>query len=79
MNSIITTSIIVSVVTGLSEVGKMVGFKKKYLPLLNLVLSTALGGLFLKYDLKLNLFVGLICGLIACGVFDQTKMFKKEE
>ena len=76
---IIGLTTIISTIIGVSEVVKGLGLNKKYIPVNNLILGTILGGLFFEEDLKLSLFMGLICGLIASGVFDQIKIFKKEE
>ncbi|SDY37716.1 holin [Bacillus sp. 166amftsu] len=71
-------SIMIAVVVGLSQIAKTIGLQTKYIPLLNLTLGIALGVLFLPQDLKMNVFQGIIIGLSASGLFDHTKILKKD-
>ncbi|MDA2645022.1 holin, partial [Bacillus cereus] len=43
-----------------------------------LTLGITLGVLFLSQDIKVNLFQGMIIGLSASGLFDHTKIVKKD-
>ncbi|WP_017154113.1 hypothetical protein [Bacillus bingmayongensis] len=71
-------SVMIAVVVGLSQIAKTIGLQTKYIPLLNLTLGIVLGVLFLPQDLKMNVFQGIIIGLSASGLFDHTKIFKKD-
>ncbi|MED3392648.1 holin, partial [Bacillus thuringiensis] len=44
----------------------------------NLTLGIVLGVLFLGGDIKTNVFQGIIIGLSASGLFDHTKIIKKD-
>ncbi|WP_410985622.1 holin [Bacillus cereus] len=74
----IEISIMIAVVVGLSQIAKTIGLQTKYIPLLNLTLGIVLGVLFLPQDLKMNVFQGIIIGLSASGLFDHTKIMKKD-
>ncbi|MED1091683.1 holin [Bacillus paramycoides] len=69
---------IIGIVVGLSQIGKTIGLQTKYVPLLNLTLGIVLGVLFLDGDIKINVFQGIIIGLSASGLFDHTKIMKKD-
>ncbi|QWS00223.1 holin [Bacillus cereus] len=71
-------SVIIAVVVGLSQIGKTIGLQTKYVPLLNLTLGIVLGVLFLGGDIKTNVFQGIIIGISASGLFDHTKIMKKD-
>ncbi|MEK5388787.1 holin, partial [Bacillus sp. FSL M7-1431] len=49
-----------------------------YIPLLNLTLGILLGVLFLPFDIKMNVFQGIIIGLSASGLYDHSKITKKD-
>ncbi|MEY8351682.1 holin [Bacillus cereus] len=74
----IEISVMIAVVVGLSQIAKTIGLQTKYIPLLNLTLGIVLGVLFLPQDLKMNVFQGIIIGLSASGLFDHTKILKKD-
>ncbi|MFB6649341.1 holin [Bacillus toyonensis] len=71
-------TVMIGVVVGLSQIAKTVGMQIKYVPLLNLTLGITLGVLFLSQDIKTNVFQGIIIGLSASGLFDHTKIIKKD-
>ncbi|MGG0725885.1 holin [Bacillus mycoides] len=71
-------SVIIAVVVALSQVVKMLGLQTKYIPLLNLALGILLGVLFLPFDIKMNVFQGIIIGLSASGLYDHSKITKKD-
>ncbi|TKI14556.1 holin [Bacillus wiedmannii] len=73
----IEISVIIAVVVGLSQIAKTIGLQTKYVPLLNLTLGIVLGVLFLGGDIKTNVCQGIIIGLSASGLFDHTKIIKK--
>lgn len=70
--------VIIAVVVGFSQIVKTIGLQTKYVPLLNLTLGIVLGVLFLDGDIKTNVFQGIIIGLSASGLFDHTKIMKKD-
>ncbi|MED0970082.1 holin [Bacillus paramycoides] len=74
----IEISVIIAVVVGLSQITKTIGLQTKYVPLLNLTLGIVLGVLFLDGGIKTNVFQGIIIGLSASGLFDHTKIMKKD-
>lgn len=69
----------IGVVVGLSQIAKKTGLQTKYIPLFNLTLGITLGVLFLSQDTKMNIFQGMIIGLSASGLFDHTKIMKKDD
>ncbi|PEI64239.1 holin [Bacillus toyonensis] len=74
----VSLAVIIGIVVGISQIGKTVGLQTKYVPLLNLTLGIVLGVLFLGGDIKTNVFQGIIIGLSASGLFDHTKIMKKD-
>ncbi|MES5847924.1 MULTISPECIES: holin [unclassified Bacillus cereus group] len=74
----VSIAVIIGVVVGLSQIVKIIGLQTKYVPLLNLTLGIVLGVLFLDGDIKTNVFEGIIIGLSASGLFDHTKIMKKD-
>ncbi|PHG70107.1 holin [Bacillus toyonensis] len=74
----IEITVIIGVVVGLSQIAKIVGMQTKYVPLLNLTLGIMLGVFFFSQDIKTNVFQGIIIGLSASGLFDHTKIIKKD-
>ncbi|MCU5027671.1 holin [Bacillus thuringiensis serovar brasilensis] len=74
----VSFAVIIGVVVGLSQIVKTIGLQTKYVPLLNLTLGIVLGVLFLDGDIKTNVFQGIIIGLSASGLFDHTKIIKKD-
>ena len=74
----VSLAVMIGIVVGLSQIVKTVGLQTKYVPLLNLTLGIVLGVLFLDGDIKTNVFQGIIIGLSASGLFDHTKIMKKD-
>ncbi|EOO77700.1 hypothetical protein [Bacillus nitratireducens] len=75
----VSLAVMIGIVVGLSQIVKTVGLQTKYVPLLNLTLGIVLGVLFLDGDIKTNVFQGIIIGLSASGLFDHTKILKKDD
>ncbi|HDX9652805.1 MULTISPECIES: hypothetical protein [Bacillus] len=69
----------IGVVVGLSQIVKINGLQTKYIPIFNLTLGIMLGVLLLSQDIKMNIFQGMIIGLSASGLFDHTKIMKKDD
>ncbi|MBJ7948865.1 holin [Bacillus toyonensis] len=74
----VSLAVMIGIVVGLSQIAKTIGLQTKYVPLLNVTLGIALGVLFLDGDIKTNVFQGIIIGLSASGLFDHTKIMKKD-
>lgn len=74
----VSLAVMIGIVVGLSQIVKTIGLQTKYVPLLNLTLGMVLGVLFLDGDIKTNVFQGIIIGLSASGLFDHTKIMKKD-
>ncbi|EJS68513.1 hypothetical protein ICW_03070 [Bacillus wiedmannii] len=74
----VSLAVMIGIVVGLSQIVKTIGLQSKYVPLLNLTLGIVLGVLFLDGDIKTNVFQGIIIGLSASGLFDHTKIMKKD-
>ncbi|PER21903.1 holin [Bacillus thuringiensis] len=74
----VSLAVMIGIVVGLSQIVKTIGLQTKYIPLLNLTLGILLGVLFLDGDIKTNVFQGIIIGLSASGLFDHTKIMKKD-
>ncbi|KAA0742009.1 holin [Bacillus sp. AY3-1] len=74
----VSLAVMIGIVVGLSQIVKTIGLQTKYVPLLNLTLGIVLGVLFLGGDIKTNVFQGIIIGLSASGLFDHTKIIKKD-
>ncbi|MGE1025227.1 holin [Bacillus sp. GMs2/2] len=74
----VNLAVMIGIVVGLSQIAKTIGLQTKYVPLLNVTLGIVLGVLFLGGDIKSNVFQGIIIGLSASGLFDHTKIIKKD-
>jgi hypothetical protein len=74
----IEITVMIGIVVGLSQIAKTIGLQTKYVPLMNLTLGIVLGVLFLDGDIKANVFQGITIGLSASGLFDHTKIMKKD-
>ncbi|MBC6974868.1 holin [Bacillus sp. Xin] len=74
----VNLAVMIGIVVGLSQIAKTIGLQTKYIPLVDLTLGIVLGVLFLPQDLKMNVFQGIIIGLSASGLFDHTKILKKD-
>lgn len=74
----VSLAVMIGIVVGLSQIVKTIGLQTKYVPLLNLTLGIVLGVLFLEGNIKTNVFQGIIIGLSASGLFDHTKIMKKD-
>ncbi|MFC5773681.1 holin [Ectobacillus antri] len=68
---------LIAVIIGLSQVVKGLGLQAKYIPLLNVALGVLLGVFFLPADIQDNILGGIVVGLSASGLFDQSKIIKK--
>ena len=68
---------LMGIIVGISQIFKNIGLVPKYIPLLNLILGIVLSMFFLSNEgLKESIFQGLIVGLSASGLYDQSKIIK---
>lgn len=76
----IEITVIIAVIIGLGQILKQVGVPNKFLPVISLVLGI-IGGVFFggAETMEGNIMTGLMIGLSASGLYDQTKIVKKEE
>ena len=72
----------VALIIGVAEIMKRIGFKPKYVPLLDLFLGIASGvlvyGGMLGYGMAKGALVGIAIGLSACGLFSGVKNVSEE-
>jgi len=74
----IDIALLIAVVIAVTEVVKKVAnVPHKYLPLVSLVLGVVGGVMYLDGDIKDVVLQGIIIGLSASGLFDQTKIIKE--
>ena len=70
--------VLIAVVVAVTElVKKMELFEVNYLPFISLLLGLVIGLVYLDYSIKENLMYGMMIGLSASGLFDQSKIIKK--
>lgn len=75
----ITDVLIIAVIIGLVELVKRLEWLPvKYLPLLSLVLGVIAGVIYLEGTLKIKIILGIVMGLSASGLFDQSKLITKK-
>ena len=68
---------LIAIIVGISQVLKSAGLTPKYIPLLNLALGVGLSMFFLSnLGMKESILQGLIVGLSASGLYDQSKILK---
>ncbi|WAA11805.1 holin [Fervidibacillus halotolerans] len=72
---------LISIVTGLTEVVKRLEWvKKKYLPAVSLIFGMIASFTYVNVEtIQEKVMFGLIIGLSASGLFDQTKMIVKKD
>lgn len=74
----ITDVLVIAVIVGLVELAKRLEWlKPKYLPLLSLVLGIAAGLIYFEGPIQNKVIFGVILGLSAAGLFDQSKIITK--
>lgn len=75
---IIDIALLIAVVIALTEVVKnTTKVSIRYVPLISLILGVISGVLYLDGDLKETVLYGIIVGLSASGLFDQSKIITK--
>lgn len=75
---------LVPIIVGISQVVKNTGFPPRFIPALNLIIGIAISFLsFPELNVSEIIIQGLVVGLSAGGIYDQTKnlqpVFKKQE
>lgn len=72
--------LIVAVIIAINELLKKVGVPKKFIPIASMALGL-LGAVFIvpSANLQQTILFGLVMGLSANGLFDLTKVTKKED
>ncbi|HAM79642.1 holin [Ornithinibacillus bavariensis] len=68
----------IAVVIALTELFKQLGFSNKYLPAVSLFLGLLAGIFYVGGTLKEQIMYGLMIGLSAAGLFDQSKIVTKK-
>jgi len=71
-------ALIIAVVVALVELVKRIAVvPAKFLPLVSLVFGLVAGIIYLDGELKEKVFYGVVIGLSAAGLFDQSKIITK--
>lgn len=73
----IELGMIVAVIIGLGEVVKQVGVPVKYLPVVSLILGVVGGIFFTDGEMAEKALTGVMLGLSASGLYDQSKLITK--
>lgn len=71
-------ALIIGVVLALTELIKQLGLNKKYLPVASLVLGLLAGVFYIEDSIQEQIMYGLMIGLSASGLFDQSKIVTKK-
>lgn len=66
---------IIAVIVGLGQLAKMY-LPSKFVPLMSLVLGVVAGVTLLDMSVQEQIFTGIIIGLSASGLYDQSKALK---
>jgi hypothetical protein len=75
----IELGVIIAILVGLSQVGKQLGLPTKYVPLMNLILGVIAGMTTVEAPtLQEKVIFGIMAGLSASGLYDQSKLFTKK-
>lgn len=70
--------IIIAILVGIAEVAKQIGLANKYVPIMNLLLGLIAGVVVMDAPtFQEQVIMGLIAGLSASGLYDQSKIAKK--
>ncbi|GIO26380.1 holin [Ornithinibacillus bavariensis] len=71
-------ALIIAVVLALTELLKQLVVSKKYLPVASLILGLLAGVFYVGGTLQEQIMYGLMIGLSAAGLFDQSKIVTKK-
>lgn len=73
----------IALIIGLAEMAKRLGLPKKFIPLFDVVLGIIFGllgcTLIQHYSIPESIFVGIVNGLSACGLFSGVKNTLEKE
>lgn len=76
----ITDVVVVAVIIGLVQLVKQLAWiHEKYMPLLSVVLGIIAGVIYFEGEITVRIMFGIVLGLSAAGLFDQTKIVTKGE
>ena len=76
----VEVGVMIAVIVALVEMIKRIDLLPvKYLPLFSLVLGMLGGLIYWDGSLKEQIFYGMMTGLAASGLFDQSKIFSKKD
>ena len=77
LNYLLTPAVQVALIIGVAETIKRIGFKKKLIPLVDIILGLISGigvyGIVLEYGMAYGAIIGVALGLSACGLFSGIK------
>ena len=72
-------AILIAVVTALTELIKRSNYvQSRFLPSISLAIGIVIGVFYLDMPLKERVLYGMIIGLAAAGLFDQSKLITKK-
>lgn len=71
-------ALLIAVIVALVELFKRIGAPKKYLPLISLAIGLVAGVFYLEGTIQEQVLYGVIIGLSASGLFDQSKIVTKK-
>ncbi|HLR41638.1 MAG TPA: hypothetical protein VK067_00180 [Pseudogracilibacillus sp.] len=73
-------ALIVAVIIALTELVKQVlPINKKFLPVISLMFGIIAGLVYVEGKLQERIFTGIVLGLTASGLFDQTKIVENND
>lgn len=73
-------ALIVAVIIALTElVKRTLPIDKKYLPIISLAFGILAGVVYVAGSIEERIFTGLVLGLTASGLFDQTKIVESKD
>ncbi len=70
-------ALLIGVIVALTQLAKPV-ISNKYLPLTSVTIGVLTGFIYLDGDIKMRILIGVMIGLSAAGLFDQSKIITKK-
>jgi hypothetical protein len=61
------------ILIAIATLAKQLGFPKKYIPIINLIMGIVAALVYMEVDTKIAVFNGVITALAASGVYDVVK------
>lgn len=74
----IDLGILSAVLVAISQLAKLY-INNKFIPLVNVVLGILMGAVYIDGPIKESILIGIAIGLMASGLFDITKIVKKDK